>query len=156
MFTSDVVPQAGVLVTVSWRASRSWAACATRPTLQARVTGPARGSLAACPSFTRQTCGWRKSEWVVTRYTEYATSIINKQRILLRTMTTDNKKMCPLKGDPSRHYHSFSLKYPACCCDDFTETKHMRTSQNKIRSFVELFCFYQRKNCPIAAQISSE
>lgn len=66
MFTSDVVPQTGVLVTVSWWASWS---CATRvpwPPRCSRVTRPTRWALAACPSFTWQ--AWRWGKYTVSHW----------------------------------------------------------------------------------------
>lgn len=68
MFTSDIVPQAGVLVTVSWWTRWSRGTRITRPPWGSGVTRPTRGALAACPPFTRQACGW-----------EYTKSVINKK-----------------------------------------------------------------------------
>lgn len=57
MFTSDVVPQTGILVTVSWWASWSCATRITRPPRCSCVTRTTRGARAACPSLTWQACG---------------------------------------------------------------------------------------------------
>lgn len=68
MFTSDIVPQAGVLVTVSWWTRWSRGTRITRPPWGSGVTRPTRRALAACPPFTRQAWRW-----------EYTKSVINKK-----------------------------------------------------------------------------
>lgn len=67
MFTSDIVPQAGVLVTVSWWTRWSRGTWITRPPRGSGVTRPTRGALAACPPFTRQACGWEDTKSVIDK-----------------------------------------------------------------------------------------
>lgn len=67
MFTSNIVPQTGVLVTVSWGTRWSRGTRITRPPWGSGVTRPTRGALAACPAFTRQTCGWEHTKSVIKK-----------------------------------------------------------------------------------------
>lgn len=113
MFTSDVVPQTGVLVTVSWWTSWSRATRIPRSSRCSRVTRPTRGSLAACPSFTWQAWGWRK----------YTKSVIDKHWM-------KGLQQCEKKGGkwtenvPSRVHPATALSplqsplNPSLCCRD--------------------------------------